>query len=400
MSVSMKEACLPRSYALSTRPWRQAMTFKSTAKELRQLRIAQGTSMTSMALYTFIHMCQTMDSAPLCAVCVLVLMLLIPESHGMSELVCPDVGYLGSPANLTCISPSNTTSRGYTTPQGEVAAICSLSSSSCTPMDNYMASTINQTHSILTIPAVQQTHAGQWKCTTHPWSPLSCKITVVKEPSCLLTCATNSSPSCDGGDRAVHVIGYYCSEPVNMKLVSEGSDIKVTTETVTETKNKTVQIPVSNTTFNLVFTCGTYNKTLPCQATEGSTELDEQGGILNQRTFLVAGILVSGFVFTLIAITTVLMKRRNSQAVPQMQCDDPPDVSAHSPNESDNPPDASMWGAEDCGLGVSDASPTVTDAEQHAPAENMELSTFGEDCDIPLSDSDFDDSNMSSDFDE
>ncbi|XP_071094701.1 uncharacterized protein [Haliotis cracherodii] len=381
--------------------WTRETAFESTAKELRQLRIAQGTFLTSMALYTFIHMCQKMDSAPLCAVCVLALMLLIPVSNGSPELVCPDNGYLGSPAHLTCISPSNTTSHGYVSSQGEVAALCNVSSSSCTTMGNYTASTINQTHSSLTIPAVQQAHAGQWTCTILPSSPLSCYITVVKEPSCLLTCATNSSPSCDGGDRAVHIIGYYCSEPVHMKLVSEGSDIKVTTETVTEdTKNKTVQIPASNTTFNLVFTCGTYNKTLPCQAAESDTELHEQGGILNQRTFLVAGILVSGFVLTLIAITSVLVKRRNSQAVPQMQCDNPPDASVHSSNASDNPPDASMWGGVDCGLGVSDASPTVTDAEQHAPAENMELSTFGVDRDLPLSDSDFDDSNMSSDLDE
>ncbi|XP_046556099.1 uncharacterized protein LOC124265370 [Haliotis rubra] len=103
-------------------------------------------------------------------------LLLMYVSAGVSELICPSVGYLGSPANLTCISPSDVTSHGYTASQGEVAAICNVSNSSCTTVGDYRASTINQTHSLLTIPAVQPAHAGEWRCNTS-----SCNLIVVSK---------------------------------------------------------------------------------------------------------------------------------------------------------------------------------------------------------------------------
>ncbi|XP_046574176.1 uncharacterized protein LOC124282263 [Haliotis rubra] len=329
-----------------------------------------------------------MDSIAGCVVHPLVLLLLQTLHHSASELVCPSVGYLGSPANLTCISPSDVTSYGYTTSQGEVAAICNVPGSSCTSVGDYMASTINQTHSLLTIPAVQPAHVGEWRCHNSP-----CNLTVVKEPSCFLTYAANSSSRCDGGDLMAHVIGYYCSERVHLKLVSEGSDTELANETVHETKNITVQILVTSTPSNLVFTCGGYIRTIPCSCNKETvrTEREKKDGILNLQTFLIAGIFVSGFVITLIILTCVLVKRRTLKAGSEMQCSNTNSASAPPGDASGEPSDVHVWGVEGGGLGALDALPTAMEQEHHSPAMNIELSTFGlYSSDTTLLDDDFD----------
>ncbi|XP_071094866.1 uncharacterized protein [Haliotis cracherodii] len=208
-----------------------------------------------------------------------ILLLLIHLQQGTSspELICPDVGYLGSPAHLTCIPPSNIPSHGYMSSQGEIAAICSVSNSSCTTLGNYMASTISQTHSSLTIPAVQQTHAGQWTCTIQPWSPLSCNFTVVKLPTCFTTSDADIT-TLDVGEElslTVHIKGYYCSELVQLKISTGRTDHENPGETVTDITDKTVNIPIYKTNSNfeaeLVFTCGGHSSTLPCHATSMRT---------------------------------------------------------------------------------------------------------------------------------
>ncbi|XP_046377397.1 uncharacterized protein LOC124149702 [Haliotis rufescens] len=211
----------------------------------------------------------------------LILLLLIHLQHGTSrpELICPEVGYLGSPAHLTCTPPRNITSHGYITPQGGVAAICNVSSSSYafTQIGNYMVSNIQQTHSSLTIPAVQQTHAGKWKCTILPWSPLSCNFTVVKLPTCFTTSDADIT-SLDVGEElslTVHIKGYYCSELVQLKISTGRTDHEYRNETVTDITDKTVNIPIYKTNSNfeaeLVFTCGGHSSTLPCNVTNERT---------------------------------------------------------------------------------------------------------------------------------
>ncbi|XP_048254120.1 uncharacterized protein LOC124149683 isoform X2 [Haliotis rufescens] len=266
----------------------------------------------------------------------LLLLLMIYESVGSSELICPDVGYLGSPAQLMCIPPSNTTSHGYATPQGEVAAICNVSSSSCTPIGNYMASTINQTHSSLTIPAVQQTHAGQWKCTIPHSSPLSCNITVVKLPTCFTT-SDVSTTTLDVGEElflTVHIKGYYCSELVQLNVSTGRTDHEYLNETVTNITDKTVNIKINkiNTIFEaeLVFTCGGHSTTQPCNVTNGtpSSTLDQnrKPRTPNAIGAVLVTVTVPITITIIIIVTCVCFKRRTIQkkVPPVLECPDPP----------------------------------------------------------------------------
>ncbi|XP_067660781.1 uncharacterized protein [Haliotis asinina] len=314
---------------------------------------------------------------------------------GASELICPSFGYLGSPVNLTCIQPSIVTSHGYTGSQGDTAAACNVSRSSCTSLGDYRAFTINQTHSILTIPAAQPAHAGKWSC-----QGSSCNLTVVKEPSCLLTDAANNSSLCDRGDLAVHVIEYYCSDRVHLKLVPEGAELA--NDTVLKTKNVTVQITVTSTPSDLVFTCGEYILTIPCSCkTENvRTGRYEKGSGLNQRAIVIAGIFVSGFFTTLIILTCVIGLRRYLKSLSEKQCSNMTSAPAPPDDAADERSHVHGWGREGRGFGALDALATAMEQDQHAPATNMELSTFGRcSSDSALSDGDFDDDDDDDDDD-
>ncbi|XP_071094700.1 uncharacterized protein [Haliotis cracherodii] len=275
-----------------------------------------------------------------------ILMRITFTAKGSPELVCPDVGYLGSPAHLTCIPPSNITLHGYVASQGEVAAMCNVLSSSCTTLGNYMASTINQTHSSLTIPTVQQAHAGQWKCTVTPSSALSCYITVVKLPTCFTTSDVNTT-TLDVGEElslAVGIKGYYCSELVQLKISTGRTDHEYPNETVTEITDKTVNININKTNLNfeaeLVFTCGGHSSTLPCHATSrtSSTTPDQ---IITPRTpnaidiirVVLVTVPITITIIITIIVTYVCFKSRTIQqkVPPVLECPDPPYIEFKEP---------------------------------------------------------------------
>ncbi|XP_071095931.1 uncharacterized protein [Haliotis cracherodii] len=271
----------------------------------------------------------------------LLLLMMIHESVGSPELICPDVGYLGSPAHLTCIPPSNITSHGYVSSQGEVAVICNVSSSSCTTMGNYMASTINQTHSSLTIPAVQQAHAGQWTCTILPWSQLSCNIAVVKLPTCFITSDVNIT-TLDVGEElslAVHIQGYYCSELVQLNVSTGRTDHEYPSETVTDITDKTVNIKINKTNSNfeaeLVFTCGGHSTTQPCNVTNGTPSSTPDKNITpgTPNAVVIIGVAVTVVITIIIIVAHVCFKRRTIQqkVPPVLECPDPPHIELKEP---------------------------------------------------------------------
>ncbi|XP_071095310.1 uncharacterized protein [Haliotis cracherodii] len=321
----------------------------------------------------------------------LLLLLMIHESVGSPELICPDVGYLGSPAHLMCISSSNITPHGYVTSQDEVAAICSLSSSPCTTMGNYMASTINQTHSSLTIPAVQQAHAGQWTCTIPPSSPLSCNLTVVKLPTCFTTSDVNIT-TLDVGEElslTVHIQGYYCSELVQLKVSTGRTDHEYFSETVTDITDKTVNIKINKTNSNfeaeLVFTCGGHSSTLPCNVTNGtSSSTPDQNitpgtpndidiiGVDEPAVLVTVTVIVT--VTIIIIVAYVCFKRRTIQqkVPPVLECPDPPYMQFREPlhNTYDNVEDL---GAQGSGS-KKDTSPPCTEA----PADTVNYAAVGD----------------------
>ncbi|XP_071095309.1 uncharacterized protein [Haliotis cracherodii] len=300
----------------------------------------------------------------------LLLLLMIYESVGSPELICPDVGYLGSPAHLMCISSSNITSHGYVTSQDEVAAICSLSSSPCTTMGNYMASTINQTHSSLTIPAVQQAHAGQWTCSIPPSSPLSCNITVVKLPTCHTTSDVNTTTLDDGEDLSltVYIKGYYCSELVQLKVSTGRTDHEYPNETVTDITDKTVNIKINKTISNfeaeLVFTCGGHSSTLPCHATSRTPSSIPDKNITpgTPNSMVIIGVAVTVVITIIVIVAHVCLKRRTiQQKVPQvLECPNPPYMEFREPLHNTNASVEDL-GAQGSGS-KKDTSPPCTEA--------------------------------------
>ncbi|XP_071095308.1 uncharacterized protein [Haliotis cracherodii] len=300
----------------------------------------------------------------------LLLLMMIYESVGSPELICPDVGYLGSPSHLMCISTSNITSHGYVTSQGEVAAICNVSNSSCTTMGNYMASTINLTHSSLTIPAVQQAHAGQWTCTILPSSPLSCNFTVVKLPTCFITSDVNIT-TLDVGEElslAVHIQGYYCSELVQLNVSTGRTYHEYPNETVTDITDKTVYIKINKTSSNfkaeLVFTCGGHSSTLPCNVTNGTPSSTPDKNITpgTPNAVVIIGVAVTVVITIIIIVAHVCFKRRTIQqkVPPVLECPDPPHMELREPLHN------TYASVEDLGAQGSgskkDTSPTCTEA--------------------------------------
>ncbi|XP_048254521.1 uncharacterized protein LOC124123204 [Haliotis rufescens] len=244
-------------------------------------------------------------------------------------------------------------------------------------MSNYMASTINQTHSSLTIPTVQQTHAGQWTCTILPWSPLSCYITVVKLPTCFTTSDVTTTTFDVGEEMSltVHIEGYYCSELVQLKVSTGRTDHEYPSETVTDITDKTVKIKIdkTNTIFEaeLVFTCGGHSSTLPCHANSrtSSTTLDQNITPGTPNAINIIGVAVTVVLVTItiiititIIVTCVCFKRRTIQqkVPPVLECPDPPYMELKEPLHNTY---ASVEDLEAQGSGSKkDTSPPCTEA--------------------------------------
>ncbi|XP_048254121.1 uncharacterized protein LOC124149681 [Haliotis rufescens] len=115
-------------------------------------------------------------------VIILVLYLWANSELGTSELTCPSQSEVGSTADITCIAPNTTDKHGYSTPNKEVAAICQTNRSSCQTLGDYSAAVINDTCSVLTIPSVKLSDAGDWRCTVSPSPMLTCHMVVYTHP--------------------------------------------------------------------------------------------------------------------------------------------------------------------------------------------------------------------------
>ncbi|XP_067660793.1 uncharacterized protein [Haliotis asinina] len=253
---------------------------------------------------------------------------------GTSELICPSFGYLGSPVNLTCIQPSNVTTHGYTGSQGDTAAGCNVSFSSCTSLGVYKAFTINQTHSILTIPAAQPAHGGKWSCQAS-----SCNLNVVKLPTCSMTHHVNATypGTAEGTSLEVNIKRYYCSVLAQLKLSTGDNVAEYPNETVTNITDKTVLINTtdSNTETELIFTCGNHRWNISCNldnnenstvppSNQTSPSSPEKKVV---RDYIVIGVVVLIVLTTTIIIITCLRRMNiNRKVPPVLQCPDPPYV--------------------------------------------------------------------------
>ncbi|XP_067661769.1 uncharacterized protein [Haliotis asinina] len=187
------------------------------------------------------------------------------ETEG--RLLCPEIGLLGSPTNLTCIEAKG--GLAFIAPRRTSA--CETSTGKCVSTGPFTASVINTTASVLTIPALLKSHAGIWKCGSDgdkPDSP-SCQMTVAKLPTCTITGRRYDDSDFIVDEEValkVNVTGYYCSESVQFQLQTgniqtglDNSQWNATTSVIfnlTETHIGEVK---------LVFKCGGYRQALTCE---------------------------------------------------------------------------------------------------------------------------------------
>ncbi|XP_067667937.1 uncharacterized protein [Haliotis asinina] len=192
-----------------------------------------------------------------------------PKVEIEGRLLCPEIGLLGSPTNLTCIEAKG----GYSfiTPRGTSAATCETSAGKCISTGHFTASVINTTSIVLTIPDLLKSHAGVWKCGSddNKPDPPSCQMTVANLPTCTITGRRYDDSDFIVDEEValkVNVTGYYCSESVQFQLQTgniqtglDHSQWNATTSVIfnlTETHIGEVK---------LVFKCGGYRQALTCE---------------------------------------------------------------------------------------------------------------------------------------
>ncbi|XP_048254523.1 uncharacterized protein LOC124126192 isoform X2 [Haliotis rufescens] len=185
---------------------------------------------------------------------------LLPQlSQGAAELVCPEIGFLDSPANLSCIGTGSTHS--YIQPSGGVVTTCDMTIAYCLP--EAMVTIPNSSYSVLTLPRVNQSHAGHWACVIGI-SVSRCLMTVAKLPSCDIL--SNRSAE----EVTVRVQDYHCSDSIELYLKTGNftgrllntSRIKTTVGTDEITVNVTTSLVEPKT---LVFVCGNTSWEIACQ---------------------------------------------------------------------------------------------------------------------------------------
>ncbi|XP_046574139.1 uncharacterized protein LOC124282215 isoform X2 [Haliotis rubra] len=190
-----------------------------------------------------------------------ILLLLLLIQSGTSDLTCPDQIEVGSEAAITCVAPDTTDKHGYSTPNREVAAICELQASACQPLAHYTAAVVNDTCSVLTIPRVKISDAGDWRCTVPPSPMLTCHMVVYKLPSCVVIS--------NGMDQTtqVNLTGFYCSQGLHFQVVGsvcKGLTLPVTSITDGSFNCTATQLG-STDTVNVTFTCGKVGRSLKCE---------------------------------------------------------------------------------------------------------------------------------------
>ncbi|XP_046544848.1 uncharacterized protein LOC124255053 [Haliotis rubra] len=193
-------------------------------------------------------------------VIVLYLIMNIHLAHGTSDLTCPDRIEVGSEAAITCVAPDTTDKHGYSTPNREVAAICELKASSCQPLGHYTAAVVNDTCSVLTIPSVRISDAGEWRCTIPPSPMLICHMVVYKTPSCTMITDEETKTI------SVALTGFYCSESLQFSIVTLCELFAGTVKDITDGHyNCTNMTQVRADHADVTFTCGNVERSLECE---------------------------------------------------------------------------------------------------------------------------------------
>ncbi|XP_048242933.1 uncharacterized protein LOC124150159 [Haliotis rufescens] len=175
-------------------------------------------------------------------------------------LICPEISYLGGPAQLICTG--GTLVHTYYNTGGKVATCGLTLNSSCdsTDMSAYRLSS-NQT--ALNITSVQISDAGTWVCKNARNSNTSCHLTIANIPTYSITSdnATDAVDVYDWVSLTVDIWDFYCSAAHNLTLqvgsVTQPLNMYLP-EAVTEPTNFTISINITESHFGdveLIFLC-------------------------------------------------------------------------------------------------------------------------------------------------
>ncbi|XP_067678310.1 uncharacterized protein [Haliotis asinina] len=190
---------------------------------------------------------------------------------GAAELQCPQVGYVGSNAKLTCIGSSNTHS--YSKPVGSTASTCHMGLRKCIDSGDDKGEVINATHTTLTIPNVKQSDAGDWGCTVGgSATPSKCTMAVANVPRCNISSYNNTDSLTlhEELTLTVDIQEYYCSAQYTFSLLygNENAQLPIS-DSVNKPSNKTANINVNITAsalggIRLLFICHNTQKNVSC----------------------------------------------------------------------------------------------------------------------------------------
>ncbi|XP_067678278.1 uncharacterized protein [Haliotis asinina] len=199
------------------------------------------------------------------------LFLVVHLSLGAAELQCPQVGYVGSNAKLTCIGSSNTHS--YSKPVGSTASTCHMGLRKCIDSGDDKGEVINATHTTLTIPNVKQSDAGDWGCTVGgSATPSKCTMAVANVPRCNISSYNNTDSLTlhEELTLTVDIQEYYCSAQYTFSLLygNENAQLPIS-DSVNKPSNKTANINVNITAsalggIRLLFICHNTQKNVSC----------------------------------------------------------------------------------------------------------------------------------------
>ncbi|XP_067678337.1 uncharacterized protein [Haliotis asinina] len=199
------------------------------------------------------------------------LFLVVHLSLGVAELQCPQVGYVGSNAKLTCIGESDT--HAYSKPAGSTASTCDVGRRKCIDTGDDKGEVINATHTTLTIPKVKPSDAGEWGCTVGRSDTRSmCTMAVANVPRCNISSYNNTDVLTlhEELTLTVDIQEYYCSAQYTFSLLygNENAQLPIS-ESVKKTTNKTANINVNITAsalggIRLLFGCHNTQQNVSC----------------------------------------------------------------------------------------------------------------------------------------
>ncbi|XP_048242956.1 uncharacterized protein LOC125375939 isoform X3 [Haliotis rufescens] len=196
-----------------------------------------------------------------------------------AEFICPDVSYIEESALMNCSTSTPYTALQYTGPRSTLGPQCIASLQLCTPINEYNASIINQTHSSLRILTVKPHHAGQWTCADIPNGPLaSCNVVITKTPTCSITSTEDTDVFAlyQTLTLTVDIRGYFCSAAFHFSLQTGNvSTLLLGAEHVANVTDKFTAVTLNVTKSHLgivglIFSCHTKQWNTTC---DGVTEL-------------------------------------------------------------------------------------------------------------------------------